>query len=79
MSHIVPESSYSKARASLGVRTTGRCCEVKNKAPRLVRIGLFIANTVMHHPDPGANLVQELGRGAGSCLAIFHPKNFRLS
>ena len=51
----------------------------ENEAPRPVRIGLFGADAVVQRPDPDTHLVQEPGRGAGSCLAIFHPENFRLS
>ena len=65
----------SAAPISLGAACGERECE----AAHPVRIGLFSADAVAHHPDLGTHLIQESGRGAGSCLAIFHPENFRLS
>ena len=67
---------YVFCRAHLfGVRLVVK----ENEVAHPVRIGLFSADAVAHHPDSGTHLIQESGRGAGSFLAIFHPENFRLS
>ena len=43
----------------------------ENETPRPVRIGLFGADAVMQHPDPGTHLVQGFGRGMGVGWSLF--------
>ncbi len=50
----------------------------QNKTPHPIGINFFSADTVMHRPDAGAQLIQKLGRVAGIWSGVFHLGNFRL-